>query len=141
MNLTQIYCDVDDFCLKFEPNWEKHSWNNICLIEDNETKCDAIFLYQTDIKKYSFLVELKGSGDIKKAFKQLSYTVNSRVQYRDLIDLFDDNSAVKEKLIIVSDRPIQSFEMQKLENQYGIRVGKITHSTPNTPIPDLKDKI
>jgi hypothetical protein len=120
-----------------------------CLIDDNDTKCDALFLYQTGTKKYSFLVELKGAGDIKKAFKQLSYTANRRLsdniknrnQYRDIIDLFSNNSAVIEKFVIVSNRPIQPLEMQKLEKEYGIRVGKITHSEPRTPIPDLRDKI
>ena len=56
-----------------------------CIISDGRTKCDALYLYKKSNKKYSFLVELKGAGDIEKAFKQLSYTRDSREQYDDTI--------------------------------------------------------
>jgi hypothetical protein len=32
MNVTQIFCDADDFCQEFIPNWRK------TLVEDGETK-------------------------------------------------------------------------------------------------------
>ena len=32
MNVTQIFCDADDFCQEFIPNWQK------TLLEDGETK-------------------------------------------------------------------------------------------------------
>lgn len=35
-----------------------------CMIQDNEPKCDALFLYQGTTKKYSFLVEIKGKTEI-----------------------------------------------------------------------------
>ena len=42
-----------------------------CLITSDCKKCDFLFLYQNskDVK-YSFLVELKGAGDLPKAFEQ-----------------------------------------------------------------------
>ena len=26
MNVTQIFCDADDFCQRFIPDWKKHGW-------------------------------------------------------------------------------------------------------------------
>jgi hypothetical protein len=57
-----------------------------CVMTDRDTRCDALFLYRKN-KKYSFLVEFKGAGDIPKAFEQLSYT-RDRDEYRQIIDLF-----------------------------------------------------
>jgi len=54
-----------------------------CLITDNNTKCDALFLYQTKNRKMACLVELKGFGEIEKAFKQLYYT-KQRSEYKDI---------------------------------------------------------
>ena len=53
-----------------------------CLIKDNNPKCDALFLYEKSSNKYSFLVELKGAGDIPKAFFQLDYTRKNRTEYK-----------------------------------------------------------
>jgi hypothetical protein len=112
-----------------------------CVIKDNQTKCDALFLFHSNSKKISFLTELKGAGDIPKAFYQLSYTKNNRKAYKDIIQNFTDidNKRVIEKFIIVSNGQINKKEWEKLENQNRIRVSQILHSEPTTPIPDLRD--
>lgn len=60
-----------------------------CVITDNHTKCDALFLYTRGNRKYSFLVELKGAADLPKAFEQLGYTVHHRPEYQRIVDAFD----------------------------------------------------
>lgn len=114
-----------------------------CIIDDNNTKCDGLFLYKTSSKKHSFLVELKGAGEIEKAFVQLSYTKYNRKEYKNIINLFYqlDNQKVLEKFAIVSNGSIEKTRLEILENQYNIRVKKILHSEATTPIPDLKELI
>lgn len=110
-----------------------------CVITSDGKKCDALFLYQNskDVK-YSFLVELKGAGDLPKAFEQLSYTKNSRIEYQNIINELQINKSNK-KFVIVSNGALPKTELENLENSYGIRVKKILHSEATTPIPDLKD--
>lgn len=88
--------------------------------------------------KYSFLVELKGAGDLPKAFEQLSYTKNSRIEYQNIINELQINKS-NQKFVIVSNGALPKTELENLENSYGIRVKKILHSEATTPIPDLKD--
>lgn len=110
-----------------------------CLIIDNNTKCDALFLYQNDRNiKYSFLVELKGAGDIPKAFEQLSYTKNNREEYKNIIDNLQIQKS-NQKFVIVSNGILPRIQIERLEDQYGIRVKKILHCEATTPIPDLKE--
>ena len=54
-----------------------------CLITDNDTKTDTICLFKGR-NKYSFLIELKGFGEIEKAFEQLFYTIDKRDEYKIL---------------------------------------------------------
>ncbi len=61
-----------------------------CVLSDNDTKCDALFLYHRGNRKYSFLVELKGAAEIEKAFYQLSYTRFQRYEYKNIIKKFND---------------------------------------------------
>lgn len=112
-----------------------------CVITSDGKKCDAFFLYQNskDVK-YSFLVELKGAGDIPKAFEQLSYTKNSRVEYQNIINELQINKS-NQKFVIVSNGTLPKTELENFENQYGIRVKKILYSEATTPIPDLKDTL
>lgn len=112
-----------------------------CVITDKNIRCDALFLYRKKIK-YSFLIEIKGAGDIPKAFEQLSYT-RSRDEYRYIIKRFHDldNRKVLEKFAIVSNGMLSKPEMERLENEYKIRVKKILYCEATTPIPDLKDLI
>ena len=114
-----------------------------CILDDKNKKCDGLFLYKTLTKKHSFLVELKGAGDIEKAFIQLSYTRDNRVEYNNIINLFydTDNKKVYEKFAIVSNGSLEKTRLEQLENQYNIRVKKILHSEATTPIPDLKELI
>ena len=112
-----------------------------CVITDNNTKCDALYLYQRTKKKYSFLVELKGAGDIEKAFKQLSYTRDNRIEYKEIIKKFYeiDNKNVEQKFVIVSNGTLEKTKLEELEYMHKIRVKKILHSEATTPVPDLKE--
>jgi hypothetical protein len=69
---------------------------------------------KNQIKKYSFLVELKGAGDIEKAFKQLSYTKYKRKEYRDILKKFYeiDNQTTKENFVIVSNGTIEKTRLE-----------------------------
>jgi len=113
-----------------------------CLITGNKTKCDAIFLFSSKNKAVSFLTELKGAGDIPKAFAQLSTTCKY-AEYKNIINELENysNKKVTEKFIIVSNGLLDKPTKEKLENQYKIRVTAILHSEATTPIPDLRDYI
>jgi len=114
-----------------------------CLITGNKTKCDAIFLFSSKNKAVSFLTELKGAGDIPKAFKQLSTTCKD-AEYKNVINKlkhFSNNKKVIEKFIIVSNGLLDKTTQEKLENEYEIRVTAILHSEATTPIPNLRDYI
>lgn len=110
-----------------------------CVISDHGKRCDALFLYRRNLR-YSFLVEIKGAGDIPKAFEQLSYTRN-RDEYQQIIDQFYklENKRVIEKFAIVSNGMLSKPDLERLENAYKIRVKRILHCEATTPIPDLKD--
>jgi len=114
-----------------------------CIIKDNKPKCDALFLYKRKSGKYSFLVELKGAGDIKKAFTQLSYTKDKRSEYKDIIQNFRalDGTRVIQKCVIVSNGMLSKPEQETLEKENNIRVAKILRCDATTPIPDLKELI
>jgi len=114
-----------------------------CIIKDNDTKCDALFLFHSNNKKVSFLTELKGAGDIPKAFSQLSYTRDSREEYKNIIQSFFaiDEKKVTEKFFIVTNGLLDKKEWERLENENNIRVSGVLHSEPTTPIPNLRDYI
>lgn len=114
-----------------------------CVITDNKTKCDALFLYKKNNKKYSFLIELKGGGNIEQAFKQLSYTQNERKEYRDIINKFCRNSKEKidERLVIVSNKMPDKSKLTKLRESYKVkRLITIVHKE-GSKTPDLRDNI
>ena len=114
-----------------------------CLITDNNTKCDALFLFQSISKKVSFLTELKGAGDIPKAFKQLDYTSKNRDAYKEVIKKFTDidKKRVMEKFIIVSNGFLDKSKKEELEEDHNIRITAILHSEATTPIPNLREYI
>lgn len=112
-----------------------------CVICDNQTKCDALFLWDTGAKKYSFLVELKGAGEIDKAFAQLSYTRDNRAEYSEIISDFAQNNQVIKKYVIVSNGMLTKPQKEQLEENYNIRIHAILHSEPTTKIPDLRNYI
>jgi len=114
-----------------------------CIIKDNEPKCDALFLYEKETGKYSFLVELKGAGDIEKAFRQLSYTRDNRNEYKNIIERFKslDNKKVNQKFVIVSNGMLSKPKLETLEKANKIRVKEVLHCEATTPIPDLKELI
>jgi len=114
-----------------------------CLITDNNTKCDALFLFQSSSKKVSFLTELKGAGDIPKAFRQLAYTSKKRAEYREVIQKFIDidKKFVREKFVIISNGFLDKSEKERLEREHNIRITAILHSEAVTPIPNLREYI
>ncbi len=113
-----------------------------CIITDEKTKCDALFLYNNS-KKISFLVELKGAGEIHKAFSQLSYTRDKRKEYQDIITKFKkmDTKKLYERFIIVSNGILSKTKKEKLEKEHRIRVYAILSSEATKPIPNLRDYI
>lgn len=112
-----------------------------CVVRDHNARCDALFLYRRK-SKYSFLVEIKGAGDISKAFEQLRCT-RDRDEYRRIIQRFYDldRGKVLEKFIIVSNGMLSKPVQERLENEHQIRVQRILHCEATTPIPDLKELV
>lgn len=108
-----------------------------CLIQSTGVrKCDCIFLYKKRNRQvYSILVELKGANHIPSAFEQLKNTLDSP-QYQSIVQQLGN---VIKKCFIVSSGQMDAAEIQKYENTYGIRVARVVHSLPTTPIPDLKE--
>jgi len=111
-----------------------------CIITDNKTKSDALYLYKSRNKKVSFLIELKGFGEIEKAFTQLSFTKN-RDEYREIIECFKnlDGKRVYEKFIIVTNGILKKHEQESLENENNIRVRGVLFSDSSFKIPNLRD--
>lgn len=111
-----------------------------CICNDNDSKCDGLFLYRQGIKNWMILVELKGT-DLDRAFSQLAYTRNDRVEYAEIKDLFmqDQPGRLLEAAIIVSNRIPDKNELQKLENAHALRLKACLHSEATTPIPDIRE--
>lgn len=111
-----------------------------CVLTDNNTKCDAIFLWAGRNRKVAALVELKGVGDIPHAFEQLAYTRRERPEYSQLVDRL--NQAVPGPLhhlaFVVTNGLLGKPEQERLENQWGIRVKAVLHSEPRKKVPDLR---
>ncbi len=150
-NNTQNEC-IDEYTIREKGKsvklTPKNSSENVmviildkCIITDNNTKCDAMYLYKTKHNKYSFLVELKGAGDLEKAFYQLSYTKNNRIEYKDILEKFKniDSKKITERFAIVSNGLLSKTKLEQLENSYKIRVRTILQSEATSPIPDLKE--
>jgi len=93
-------------------------------------------------ENFSFLVELKGFGDIEKAFEQLAFT-KQRDEYKKIIECFKNlnRRKVYQKCFIVTNGKLDNSKKEKFENHYKIRVAQILTNEATKPIPDLKDFI
>jgi len=111
-----------------------------CVFQDDQLKCDGLFLLRTRNKNFAILVELKGAYEISHAFKQLAYVKKSRKEYRDLVKRFqkDGTGQLIEKTFIVSNGMLSKPEHESLENLHGIRVARVLHCEATTPIPDVR---
>lgn len=114
-----------------------------CVFNDNETKCDALYLLKGHNRKVAALVELKGAGDIPHAFEQLAYTRSKRPEYQQLLRQLDlgGPGQLEEKAFIVTNGILPKPKREKLENQFNIRVSEVLHSEPTRKVPDLRDYI
>ena len=113
-----------------------------CVFEDDELKCDGLFLFRpASNKKVACLVELKGAGDIPHAFGQIAHVSHNRRQYRDIIEAFREDSpgGVVEKAVIITNGSLSKTKRERLENEYRIRVAEIIHSEASSKIPDLRE--
>lgn len=114
-----------------------------CVFTDNQPKCDGLFLYAAKNRKLAVLVELKGAGDIPRAFKQIAYVRASRPEYRVLLDCLNQVSGPKaiEKAFIVSNGFLTKPQKEKLENLHGIRVEAVLHCEASSQVPDLRQYV
>ncbi len=111
-----------------------------CVFQDNELKCDGLFLFRSGNKKFAVLVELKGAHDIPHAFEQIAHVKRCRTEYREMVERFQSDGVgqLVEKAFIVSNGMLSKPERESLENQHGIRVREVLHCEATTPVPDLR---
>lgn len=111
-----------------------------CVFTDNNTKCDAMYLFKAPGKKVVALVELKGAGDIPHAFEQLAYTRHRRA-YAELKQKLDASGPGKlvERAFVVSNGMLSKPEHERLEKLHGIRVSAVLYSEPSSKVPDLRE--
>lgn len=112
-----------------------------CVLQDNQPKCDGLFLWQGRQRKAAILVELKGAHHIPRAFEQLAYVRQRRQEYRELMATLDaePGGAIAEKAIIVSNGVLTKPEHERLEHQHGIRVRAVVYCEASSPIPDIRE--
>lgn len=112
-----------------------------CVFTDNDTKCDALYLFKGTGKKVAALVELKGAGDIVHAYEQLAYTRKHREEYQHLKQKLEQSGAgqVKEMAFIVTNGMLSKPTREKLENEHGIRVSEVLKSEATSRVPDLRE--
>ena len=112
-----------------------------CVFTDNDTKCDALYLFRGNGKKVVALVELKGAGDIAHAFEQLAYTKKSRAEYQHLKQNLDQcgPGQLREMAFIVTNGMLPKPTREKLENRHGIRVNEVLKSEATSRVPDLRE--
>jgi len=113
-----------------------------CVFQDNDLKCDGLFILSQANRSYVLLVELKGV-DIQHAYEQLAYVLNSRPEYREILDHVRANAAGRlvQKSFIVSSGVLGAKEKQKLENTWNIRPVLIAGQKPADKAPDLRDQM
>ncbi|MGM0700851.1 MAG: hypothetical protein ACQEUG_00440 [Pseudomonadota bacterium] len=112
-----------------------------CVLHDNQSKCDGLFLWQGNQRHAAVLVELKGAGDIPHAFEQLAYVKRHRAEYRQLVNRLEEEvrGRVAEKAVVVTNGLLSKPEQERLENHHGIRVMAVLHCEASSPIPELRD--
>ena len=112
-----------------------------CVFKDNDPKCDGLFLFRTSSeRKHSCLVELKGAGNIPRAFSQLAYVRHERKEYREIIQSFreDGRGALTERAVIITNGSLSKPVQERLESKYNIRVWAIIHCEATSKVPDLR---
>ncbi|MCL7931063.1 hypothetical protein [Halomonas llamarensis] len=111
-----------------------------CVMQDNLPKCDGLYLWKSHNRSTAVLIELKGAGDIPKAFAQLGYVRHQRPEYQTLVAYWRSTSAlpVQQKAVIVTNGLLSKPELERLERQHNIRVSALLHCEHTTPTPDLR---
>lgn len=108
-----------------------------CVCNDNEPRCDGLFLFRNNNNRAILLVELKGNH-IHHAFEQLAHTKYHRQEYNQIRESFAKNAHIKELAFIVSNYIPNKKELVRLEKDNKIRVKQILHSEATKPIPELR---
>ena len=108
-----------------------------CLIKRG-VKCDALFLLKADKINYIVLVELKGFGEIEKAFKQLSKT-REHSEYKTIKECFCKDNNCKEELFIVTNGILPKHKKERFENDNGVRIKAVLQNSATTTIPNLRE--
>ena len=114
-----------------------------CIFNDNQTKCDGLYILSQPGQILVLLVELKATH-IDDAYNQISYVVNHRKEYSDVISharSITGHGTVREKSFIVTTGSINKRTQQKLEKAFGIRPEVITVEKPASAAPDLRKHI
>ncbi len=111
-----------------------------CVIKNNRSTCDGLFLLKAPHKKWMIPVELKGTH-FYDAFQQLAVTIKVLPEFNEIFTLFKSNepSKIKVHAFVVSNAMINTRDQQKLEQLHEIRVKKILHSTATRPIEDIRN--
>lgn len=115
-----------------------------CVFTDNRKKCDGMFVLSRSDRTDLLLVEMKGSH-LEDAYEQISYVVNHRQEYTDIIShlagLSPAKLRVRETSVIVSTGLINPRDREKLEKAWGIRPAIITVQKPVRAAPDLRKNL
>jgi len=125
--------------IKLEP---KKGEESIAVIVDNclikkGVKCDALFLLKGKIN-YVVLVELKGFGEIEKAFRQLSKT-RENSEYKSIKECFCKDENCKEELFIVTNGILPKHKKERFENDNRVRIKAVLQNSATTTIPNLRE--
>ena len=111
-----------------------------CVFTDNQTKCDGLFVFETQNNNVLSLVELKGT-DITHAFEQIDHVKNHTTQYTQIKQMVSEQviGQLNERAFIISNAIISKPEKEKLENHHQLRITQILHSEATTPVPDIRN--
>ncbi len=112
-----------------------------CVFRDNNLKCDGLFILLQPNRSCVLLVELKGV-DIAHAYEQIAYVLNSRPEYRQILDHVRANATGRlvQKSFIVSNGVLGAKDKRKLERIWSIRPVLIAGQKPADKAPDLRDQ-
>jgi hypothetical protein len=110
-----------------------------CVIKNDRSTCDGLFLLKSNHKKWIIPVELKGTH-LYDAFQQLANTIQKLPEYKAINDAFHANEPMKIIVnpFIVSNTMFNRKEIVKLEKIHEIRVKSILFSVATKPIEDIR---
>jgi len=110
-----------------------------CVITNNRSTCDGLFLLKAPYRKWLVPVELKGTH-FYDAFQQLATTIKYLPEFDEIMNIFkaDEPTKIDVHAVVVSSAMINTREQIKLEQTHGIRVKKILHSTATKPVEDIR---